>query len=605
MKEKDPSNSGLEDDQLHQAAWSRHNSGSNVTDKLRGRRILAVALIVSLWYRRRPDFHSFSSITDFEIETSILLDHNGANRPEEQFRPSALPQEGCSYLKKLLGARQRARYLRLMRPLTPAELRRTRRRKRRETLIHKSLRDLCVCVSMLFLMLCITFGSSFSDHYHLNKAVRKQFLGSDAVFRLKLLRSAGWLGRQTVALKVQFTLYSPAPNLFSSVTLLAEQSPTGALLPSAKVQSVRVYHTPAVWDYVVMICQLLFLLLSLLHLCLQVYTAGQQGLMGYCRTPCNWLEAILLTVTIVYYVHYIYHSVVIMEVVELLQRHNYREHVDVSLLATWEQMTGVVSSLVRSARRSQSCSDVFTIRELSSCIRQRVSEFTGHHRPTRTDNNAETRTYYLEEFESLVDELLFRLNALSNSLHHMLPPKDHRYREDSPVSSLMQEPSDMDSQSFRRTEQMMVNDHTDVNDDGESPPVPQLLRSQLELEILQLPAHRGQKSDSPKQSGTTSEEHSKSTVWQPYFKGRNGLSLPESSSPTGLWMAEHPQSRWAASQSGPCNVLEMQSSQYTKTSNSCWFSTSGRCRTEGPTATQATHTEVVVEVLVHEEPGSV
>lgn len=42
--------------------------------------------------------------------------------------------------------------------------------------------------------------------------------------------------------------------------------------------------------------------------------------------------------TIVYYVHYIYHSVVIMEVVELLQRHNYREHVDVSLLATWEQV---------------------------------------------------------------------------------------------------------------------------------------------------------------------------------------------------------------------------------------------------------------------------
>lgn len=36
--------------------------------------------------------------------------------------------------------------------------------------------------------------------------------------------------------------------------------------------------------------QLLFLLLSLLQLCDQVYTVGQQGLMGYWRTPCNWLE---------------------------------------------------------------------------------------------------------------------------------------------------------------------------------------------------------------------------------------------------------------------------------------------------------------------------
>ena len=80
---------------------------------------------------------------------------------------------------------------------------------------------------------------------------------SHAASKLKLLHSGGWLGRRTVALKVQFTLFSPAPNLFTSVTLLAEQNPAGILLPSAKVQSVRVYRTPAVWDYAVMVCQVL------------------------------------------------------------------------------------------------------------------------------------------------------------------------------------------------------------------------------------------------------------------------------------------------------------------------------------------------------------
>lgn len=78
---------------------------------------------------------------------------------------------------------------------------------------------------------------------------------SDAASKLSLLHSGGWLGRQTVALKVQFTLFCPATSLFTSVTLLTEQSPTNVLLPSSKVQSVRVYHTPAVWDYVVMVCQ--------------------------------------------------------------------------------------------------------------------------------------------------------------------------------------------------------------------------------------------------------------------------------------------------------------------------------------------------------------
>lgn len=57
------------------------------------------------------------------------------------------------------------------------------------------------------------------------------------------------------------------------------------------------------------------------------------------------------------------------------------------------------------------------------------------------------QTYYFEEFESLVDELLFRLNALSNSLHHTLPPKAHRYREeDSPAISPIQKPSNVASQ---------------------------------------------------------------------------------------------------------------------------------------------------------------
>lgn len=50
------------------------------------------------------------------------------------------------------------------------------------------------------------------------------------------------------------------------------------------------------------------------------------------------LQVSLLTVTLVYYVYYIYHSVIILEVAELLQRHNHRGHVDVGILATCEQV---------------------------------------------------------------------------------------------------------------------------------------------------------------------------------------------------------------------------------------------------------------------------
>ncbi|XP_068438427.1 polycystin-1-like protein 1 [Clinocottus analis] len=736
--------------------------------------IITVAVAVSFWHRRKADFDSFFRIREIE-NTSNLWSNSAAQQPAEQFGTSAFPQEGCSYLKKLLGARQRARYLRLVRPPTPAELRRTCGKKRRETLIHSTLRDLSLCGSMLLLMLCISYGASFTDHYPLNKAVRKQFISdeafmsiqkhehwwkwaqssllnllyknasstteshiligepilwkteasnsfqgqvlmppktcchlscslgprttvglghtkSDAASTLKLLHSGGWLCRQTVS--VQFTLFSPAPNLFTSVTLLSEQSPTGVLLPSASVRSVRVYYTPALLDYVVMACQLLFLILSLLQLCNQVYTIGQQGLMGYWRTPSNCLEVSLLTVSLVYYVYYIYHSIILLEVVELLQRHSYRGHVDVSLLAASEQyirtlrgitlflltmrcgtvlrgnrtlassatfltqslssllrptisvlilmvalacagnllfvqrsrafsslprslqtllchcwgfgtvrglllsgydflirgvlylssvawtavVIGVVSSLVRRAKRSQSWGNVFTVAELVDYIRRRVSDLTGQRREAWTENHVEGRTYFFEEFESLVDELLFRLDALSSSLHPTLPPKAHPYREeDSPV--IFQDPYNM-SAWVRE----MMSEHTDGSGHGETLPVYHLLRSKLKAQILQRgqrgdhsSSDNGEVCDASQQPEAVPKENLKGPEFQTYLKAQNYLSLPES---TARIRKDH-------SQEKPVN-------EWTKTNDNCCL-----------TKTQCTHTEVVVEVLVHQEPESV
>lgn len=51
------------------------------------------------------------------------------------------------------------------------------------------------------------------------------------------------------------------------------------------------------------------------------------------------LQVSLLTVTLVHYIYYIHHSAMVSEVVEqLLQKHNQQGHVDVSLLAAWEQV---------------------------------------------------------------------------------------------------------------------------------------------------------------------------------------------------------------------------------------------------------------------------
>ncbi|XP_055363784.1 polycystic kidney disease 1 like 1 isoform X2 [Betta splendens] len=675
---------------------------------------LVVAVTASLWYRTAPDFHSFSCITELELEALKLHSCRDAFGTKEQFSSSALPQEHCPYFEELLRARRRARYLRLVRPPTPAQLKKTRGKRRREALMCDALRDLSVCVSMLLLMLCITYGSSFHDHYHLNKLVRRRFvrhhdneliliqkpedwwtwmqsnllselyknvsakteqpcilfgepvvwkmeascsiqgqvsgvnigpewlhsflsrsrtltylnsnlevskatspstcgllnchsvgLGqtkSDAASRLRRLHSDGWLNERTLALKVQFTLYSPAANLFTSVMLVTGRRLAGVLRPSANVQSVTVYRTPAACDYAAMICQLVFLLLSLLQLCRQVKIVTQQGLMGYCRTPFHWLEIALLTVTLLHYVYYIHRSVLTMEAAEQLQRRSYAGCVDVNSLAACEHdvrtlhgltlflltmkcvallrvsrttassaalishslsslfwplisgliplvalscvgnllfaqnssfnsiprslrtlllccwgprpvrslllsgyeliyvgglylcstivwtavMRSIVSSIVRRSRRSLSGRTLFfTVAELASSTRQKFSEIVLQQRPTWTENHMGGRTYYLEEFEGLVDELLLRLNTLSNNLHH----ETQCYMEEDPVVSPVQPLSSVYAWDFARLEMIdetKMTHHTDAISHGKNMSASHLLRLKLELELLQL-----------------------------------------------------------------------------------------------------------------------
>ncbi|XP_053716853.1 polycystic kidney disease 1 like 1 isoform X1 [Synchiropus splendidus] len=350
---------------------------------------------------------------------------------------------------------------------------------------------------------------------------------SEAAHKLKVLELGSWLGKGTMDIKVRFTFFSPAPNLFTTVTSVAERRLTGVLLPPAKVQSVQLLHRPALHDYGAMVCQLLFVVLSLLHLWLQIYAAGQQGLIRYCKSPWKWLELIVLLVTLLYLVRHMDQSSLLKDVVDLMQRHQYREHVDVSQLATREQeiqslrgilllllvvkcvtvvkvnktvapnvnctkrLRSVISSVIllvavsiirsllskghnleisgsnflhyralslssavllstltmsfssiKKAKPSQSRTGACTVAELVDYIRRKARELTAG--PPQTD--VDVKRYYLEEFDCLLDELLYRLNSLYYTL---------------PGPSLTPEPVDTDSQSW--TETALTSDQTGLD----------------------------------------------------------------------------------------------------------------------------------------------
>jgi len=57
---------------------------------------------------------------------------------------------------------------------------------------------------------------------------------SDLRNHLSQLRQLQWINGQTRAVIIQFSLYNPNVQLFTSVTLLIELLPTGGIIPTAR-----------------------------------------------------------------------------------------------------------------------------------------------------------------------------------------------------------------------------------------------------------------------------------------------------------------------------------------------------------------------------------
>ncbi|XP_041923306.1 polycystic kidney disease 1 like 1 [Alosa sapidissima] len=95
---------------------------------------------------------------------------------------------------------------------------------------------------------------------------------------------------------------------------------------------------------------------------------------------------------------------------------------------------GMVTSLVNTNKRTIRRKQRLTMSELGHYITNKMSALVGQGRTNWSEDHHFINTFSLEEFEDLVDELLFKLSAFSNSLHHTLPSKDPA--SESPVSLL-------------------------------------------------------------------------------------------------------------------------------------------------------------------------
>ena len=83
---------------------------------------------------------------------------------------------------------------------------------------------------------------------------------------LRDLKANQWLDRHTRALIVEFALFNPATNHFSSVTLVFEFAATGGCIHYYSVHTFKLYRYTSGFAFFTIVCEVLFLLCLLLYL---------------------------------------------------------------------------------------------------------------------------------------------------------------------------------------------------------------------------------------------------------------------------------------------------------------------------------------------------
>ncbi|KAM9650815.1 polycystin-1-like protein 1 [Trichechus inunguis] len=200
-----------------------------------------------------------------------------------------------------------------------------------------------------------------------NCALRLGRTRPEAHTTLTHLRANRWIGRDTSAVSVHFVLYNPPTRLLTSVSLRAEVTPTGHLLPSSQVESASVFLRDLALRYPLMVTELVFLVLNLVHLCFQLYIMIEEGILSYWRKPSNWLELSVVGLSLAYYAASSHLVILAGDVIDQFHKGFVQEFMDLSLITSWNQRARWLQGILLLLLILKSIYLLCTPKTMSSC----------------------------------------------------------------------------------------------------------------------------------------------------------------------------------------------------------------------------------------------
>ncbi|XP_062841306.1 polycystin-1-like protein 1 [Trichomycterus rosablanca] len=172
---------------------------------------------------------------------------------------------------------------------------------------------------------------------------------------LLMLWRSGWINRSTRAVMIRFTLYSPVYNFYTAATVLGEKSPIGVLLTSVYIQSTTIHHFTHAFHYCLTAGELFLLIFTLFQLYFQIFVISQIGSL-YLSDPWNWLEVVTALIGFSCFVCSVHHFTLRTEVLDQLQREEFKMFVDVNPVSSLEQLNNSLRGLLMFLLLMKCCS---------------------------------------------------------------------------------------------------------------------------------------------------------------------------------------------------------------------------------------------------------
>ncbi|NXW40442.1 PK2L2 protein, partial [Nyctiprogne leucopyga] len=156
----------------------------------------------------------------------------------------------------------------------------------------------------------------------------------ESMEKLVFLRQNSWLTRGTRVVFIDFSTYNANINLFCTIRLVVEFPATGGAFTSSHIYSVKLLRYVTYYDYFLASCEIAFCIFIILFIIQQVLKIAKLK-KEYFRSAWNWLDLLLMLVSILAIAFNIFRTVKVSLLMEelLSDAHVYP---DFYFLAFWQ-----------------------------------------------------------------------------------------------------------------------------------------------------------------------------------------------------------------------------------------------------------------------------